>query len=410
VSFSRSPGQDAIRTSIYVVRPSQAAISNYCKALRLRNERSAWPALARAIASSPGWSDLPPATLVVRLDPEPLIAILADWDQPWQQAWAEVQSRTLETALNRVRYLDYRDAERSVERLAGELVKRFGQKEVRRFRYTAIPRGGFIVLGMLAEVLDLSPANVVRADRASSPVVIVDDCALSGARFGAFLSTCPCEQVIFAHLYSHPQLRAAVEAREPRVLACLASSDLEDHGPDRIGGDYTGARKQWAERLGPNRYWLGDPDRICFPWNEPERLIWNPAHQSVETGWRIIPPELCLRGRGSPPPKVGMEIQPTGKGPLRPSGRSLFGHLGNETRIANLATGQSFRLEGSGADIWWALVEHGTRRDTVKALAQRYRIEESVLQSDVSSFAERLLEEELLEETSMEFQDLPSDG
>jgi hypothetical protein len=64
--------------------------------------------------------------------------------------------------------------------------------------------------------------------------------------------------------------------------------------------------------------------------------------------------------------------------------------------------GQSFRLEGSGADIWWALVQHGTRQDTAKALAQKYQIEESVLQLDVSSFAERLLKEELLEETSIE--------
>jgi hypothetical protein len=364
--------------------------------------------LARAIASSPGWNELPQAALVVRPGPEPLIGILADWDQPWQQAWIEVQSHTLETALNRLRYIDYKEAERGAERLAERLVQQYGWEEVRRLHYTAIPRGGFIVLGMLAEILELPPAHVVGASCTRSPLVIVDDCALSGARFESFLSGCPCDHVIFAHLYSHPTLRAALEAREPRVLACLASSDLEDHGPDRVGEHYGDVKKQWAERLGPNRYWFGDPDRICFPWNEPERLLWNPVRQSVETGWRIVPPELCMKGRGSLSTKVGVEVQPAGKGPLRPSGRSLFGRLGEETRVARLDTGQSFRLQGSGADIWWALVKHGTRQDAAKALAQQYQIEESPLLLDVASFAERLLREELLEEVSVASADLPS--
>ena len=53
------------------------------------------------------------------------------------------------------RRLDYGQVEQAVRALAGRLAGEFGGEELKRFRYTAIPRGGFIVLGMLAYVLDL---------------------------------------------------------------------------------------------------------------------------------------------------------------------------------------------------------------------------------------------------------------
>jgi hypothetical protein len=99
---------------------------------------------------------------------------------------------------------------------------------------------------------------------------------------------------------------------------------------------------------------------------------------------------------------ITVEVQPVGKGPLRPSGRSVFGRLGTATRIAKLDTGESFQLDGTGADIWWALVTHGTLQDTARALSRKYQVEESILQVDVAAFAERLLKEELLEEIPAE--------
>ena len=72
-----------------------------------------------------------------------------------------------------------------------QLVDSLGTETLSRCRFVALPRGGLFVLGMLAYLLDL------RADRVgdvgesgirpggsdSAPLVLVDDCALSGLRF-----------------------------------------------------------------------------------------------------------------------------------------------------------------------------------------------------------------------------------
>ena len=228
------------------------------------------------------------ATLVVKPGEEPAIGIFAEADAA-QEARIAVQAHDAAGAVGRLRYVSYAAAERHAARLADELVRRFGESAVRGFRYAAIPRGGHLVLGVLAALLDLPPARLAGEGEPGAPLVAVDDCALSGARFGAFLAGCAAERVIFAHLASHPELRAAIAAREPRVLACLAAFDLADHGPGQAG--YAAARARWAERLGAGRYWVGDPDLVCFPWNEPDRLVWVPATERIESGWKLLPPQ-----------------------------------------------------------------------------------------------------------------------
>ena len=127
------------------------------------------------------------------------------------------------------------------------------------------------------------------------PLVVVDDCALSGARFRQFIDKSENQRVIFAPLYSHPDLRTAIESRESRVLTCVSAQDLKDYGPEELKDEYPAWQERWHHRLEGSRYWVGQVDHVCFAWNEPDRVIWNPVTQQVETGWRVVPPELCLK-------------------------------------------------------------------------------------------------------------------
>ena len=166
------------------------------------------------------------------------------------------RSTSLLAPLNdRVCRLTYRQAEAAAKRLAARLVSRFGQGELSRFRYTAIPGGGLIVLGMLAYVLDVE-RRALLGQEGELPLVIVDDCSLSGNRFGQFLQRVDAGQVIFAHLYSHPELRAAIERQEPRVLACLSAHDLRDLGGERYPSEeeYRASRERWRD-TGMGLWW-----------------------------------------------------------------------------------------------------------------------------------------------------------
>ena len=96
-----------------------------------------------------------------------MLGILCDGDvDPGTLA---MQARTCESTLGRLRYVGYRQAEEAVAELADRLRSRFGAHEVRSLSYVAIPRGGLIVLGMLASMLDAPRAR--RSLRRLSPTV-----------------------------------------------------------------------------------------------------------------------------------------------------------------------------------------------------------------------------------------------
>lgn len=322
--------------------------------------------------------------------PTPVLGILGE-SGDLDPARMRVQVRAAESGVGKLRYIGYGEAEAAVERLAALLVERFGAEPLRRFRWTALPRGGLIVLGMLASRLDLPPERLSAGppgDEADSPLGVVDDCALSGARFADFLAGCPARQVVFAPLYSPPALRVAIESREPHVLACVAAHDLEDGG---IG-------ERWGERLDGERYGPGTGDRIAFPWNEPDRLIWNPESREVELGWKLVPPERCLkqRSRTGSAARPRIQIQPRGAGPWRPAPTVLFGWRRGETIVHRLDSGQVFRLRGTAHAMWWALLRGGDLAPALRLLAGRYHVGAETLGADLSRFVQELQGQDLL--------------
>ena len=308
-----------------------------------------------------------------------------------------MQARTCERTLGRLRYVGYRQAEEAVAELADRLRSRLGAREVRSLSYVAIPRGGLIVLGMLASMLDVPRAQVAAQAVSDGPLVVVDDCALSGARFGAFLASRPEPQVVFAHLFSPPDLRAAIERRETRVVACVAARDLRDYGPATCTEESAEAHRLWVARLGPERYWVGDCERLCFPWNEPEHVLRNLATADLEAAWKLVPPPYCFKAGGGATARPDIQVQPGGRGPLRPSPAVLFGRWNGDTVVARIDSGEVLRLPGSAGAMWWALVKTGDLTAAHRELTGRYRIDAETLRADLSAFSADLLGRGLFE-------------
>jgi hypothetical protein len=65
--------------------------------------------------------------------------------------------------------------------------------------------------------------------------------------------------------------------------------------------------------------------------------------------------------------------------------------------VADLERGRSLRLDGSGPDVWKALVEQGGTEPPAAALARKYDVPQDRLREELARFALELLAQGLLE-------------
>lgn len=349
--------------------------------------------LAHGIASSPIWSLIPASALLVRPSP-PLIAVLGNFDVE-SDARLEALSFQTHFALRTLRYVNYFRAEEDCRILASLLKERFGEVALKQFHFTAIPRGGYIVLGLLAYILGVHPSRLESPVPRDATLIVLDDCAISGTRFQDFLKKSENERIIFAPLYSHPDLRKSIEEREPRVVACISAHDLTDYS-DEIEGGKELYREHWRCRYSDNRYWIGLPEYLCFAWNEPDRPFWNHVSGKSECGWTILPHEYCLKNG---PPRIPVYVQPEAKGAIRPADDVIFLMDGNSVFIGDLDSKASYHLGGAGADIWREIIESGDEEAAIKKIREKYETDEESLRDNVASFLGDLICKGILEQT-----------
>ena len=283
-----------------------------------------------------------------------------------------------------LRYVDYGAAEGDCELIAARLLELYSPDELRDFNYLPIPRGGLIVLGMLAYTLDL-PASRLQATRSdpARPLCIVDDCALSGHRFHRFLSGGKDEHVIFAHLYSHPRLRREILAREPRVRHCVAAQDLRalprgDEEPHHY--------------LGDNRYWDGATELITFAWSEPEMQLLDPFTGEVENRWRFTPPHRCLKNKA----ELGLPPRPRLDAGWQAPQAIVTGWFDGVLWLLQTETEQVYQLHTLAADAWRALAVYGSEEATLAFLRRHYPQEEK-LPEEVKQILATLVAQKLIE-------------
>jgi len=312
--------------------------------------------LARAFTTYTEWPQDRPAVPVVRTAPEPLLAAIGRFD-PIDLARLALLQVQLHDLLPRTVYLDDAAVDAACDELARRLEQALGDATLRSARFTAVPRGGLFVLGRLAYLLDLQPAQLEPRgpDGPPRPLVVIDDIAISGRRSAAFLGDRHEDELVLATLYSHPELRWKLARREPRLQAFVSARDLRDH--HRSQAERQAFIASWLARArDSDDPWIGRSDHVCFPWNEPDVKVWNPALARVERGWPMIPAEMCLKHQSrTRSPALTVQVQPAMYGRYQPAEDVVYGSFDGAVVIAALATARVTALEGRTAAMWQAM-------------------------------------------------------
>ena len=306
-----------------------------------------------------------------------------------KQLW--VKSLQLQQLRRQLIYVDYPQAERDCEALAVQLLTAYPAEGLRDFTFIAIPRGGLIVLGMLSYWLDLAPAQMAAdASTVSGPLCVVDDCSLTGLRFKQVLARSPSAHVVFAHLYSHPDLRRGILERESRVRCCLAARDLAV----MPGGQCPSPHEETWEPMPLTRaYWSGAAAPIAFAWSEPVIHVRDPFSGQVESGWRFASPQRCTKNRVD----LGVPLGPAAPRRWQAPEDLVVGQLDGVLWLARTLTGAIHSFRELAADAWRGLAAYGDEELTLDFLAERYPLDRAALQAKLAEIMSQFLAEGLLE-------------
>jgi hypothetical protein len=319
--------------------------------------------LVAAISASPAWGRLRDrARLAVRPD-QGLIGLFGSFQPEDRPALAALGWQTA-GLLRRLRPVSYDDVAEACLDLAGQLQTVVASLGGNAYRMEPIPRGGHIVTGLLAYALG-GVSDGGREPKADPVTILVDDCALSGTRLRQQIAAHPGRTLVVALLHAHPDLMRHVREAEGSVRATLAARDLVDHAPERP--DYVDWHARWSVRT-PDDYWTGDPDHVCYPWNEPDALIWNYVTKTAETAWRVVPPSWCLKNRVDGHVEDIQRCEPAA-GDLQPTAQVIWANTGDGVLAVADGSDEVVLLRGDVAAAWEAIVRTGTRVAALQALA-----------------------------------------
>lgn len=346
--------------------------------------------VVEAIAAAPHWQSFGPVTLVVRRGPPALMGVVGRFDDV-ARARLRALADQLDHLLPRLTYLDHAQVEGAVLELADVLRARFGRNALTRLPFEAVPRGGYVVLGMLAYALPVHPDQLRRSPDQAGPIVVVDDCIVSGRRVRHVLDALAPRRAVIAALVASPEARERIE-RDPRVLACVSAYDLRDAAPARFGSDHVAWQARWREREGIAAYWIGLPAHVCFPWNEPDVSTWNDATETQERGWPLVPPDSCFKHRCAPLIKrPEVQWHSSGTGSWRPADDVLACRFEGRLLLGSARWPSCLVLEGMAVDVWETLIEYGEVEASAGAIAQRYEIAAERVRADVEGVVAALV-------------------
>jgi hypothetical protein len=362
-------------SEVYVLRLASLGVE-LLERLRAAGNDRPLIALSQTLAASPPAHTFRDVVLSARERPEPILVFEGSVDEPGRARLAELAG-LLNGAGSRLRLVDWPTVERQCIVLARRLVDRLGRPNLDDCWLLATPRGGLIVAGLLAYALSVSRERIIiagpsdpRADEGL--VIIVDDCMISGLRLRETLGSTEASSIVVASLYSHPELRTAVEREEPRVVACVAAANLHDHADQLLGEDGPAWRARWQARV-PQSYHTALLDPVVFPWSEPDMRLWNPVTAQVEAHWWLAPPASCLHHRvqrAALPLQVaddqpGINRLALTVVPVSRPGRMV---------LVNAADGRSVTLRGMADELWHAWIRADDTEAAAAEVARSYDV------------------------------------
>jgi hypothetical protein len=279
--------------------------------------------------------------------------------------------------LNRLRYVDYRQAEVAAALLARNLRDHYSDDEIERFSFVGLPRGGLIVLGMLAYQLDLLPEQLLAPEYSKvDRICLVDDCALSGLRLQQTLARMKKKRVAVALLYAAPGLRSAVQQQFPFVETCVSAHDLAEKPLDSPIED------RRIDSLLDGRLYGGPLETVAFAWNEPDLLVLTPFDSAPAHQWRFIPPHKCpknILALGLPAAAADSQqwVVPDG---------IVYGWFDGVIYLLDTVRQEVFRLDGLAAGCWRAAAGYGSTDAALEFLSRRHAdIDETDLRQTLES-------------------------
>lgn len=282
-----------------------------------------------------------------------------------------------------LRFVDYQQAEQAAIQLAQTFKSLFSTDELAEFRYLPIPRGGFVVMGMLAYALNLKPEQLLtHPTQTDKTVVIVDDCALSGLRFHGFLEKTTAPHIIFAHLFSAEALRQSILEQENRVTHCIAAHDLAE----RLLSPST------QMPLGSQHYWQGSTEMVAFAWSEPTLLTTQLTTNQIAENWHLISPQACLNNRMT----LGISGNSANTSTIRVPESLLYRWQAEVLLLANSTSGEFYKLENLPAAMWRALTVFGHLDPALNWLQTNF----SVSRESLELFLETAVSDGILARTS----------
>lgn len=296
--------------------------------------------------------------------------------------------------LAQLRFVDYHQAEQDAALLAQQLLSRYTPAELGQMAFYGLPRGGLIVLGLLAYQLDLRPQQLQPASPDGfAALCLVDDCALTGNRLVETLMNVPHDRVVIAALYAAAGLYSAVQQQFPHVETCLAAHFLaEKPGADLQHGDELRLQEFLADRL-----YAAPLELVAFAWNEPDFIALTPFDVGPSQQWRFLPPHQCGKNRQALdlPPRPAAELQW-----IVPQG-IVYGWHGGVLYLLDTRREEVFRLDGLAADSWRALAGYGSTVAALAYLRRQYaRVAPSALQESLETNLAAFRRNDLLQAVS----------
>jgi hypothetical protein len=321
--------------------------------------------LGEALTSSRSWARLRPAARLAIRPTHGLLGIIGRANDVDRAALEALETQVHEQ-LSRLLPVPYPEVEASCTELAAAIRSELTPDELSRCRFEPVPRGGHIVAGFLAYALGLEHQPKTRGVK-EAITLLIDDCAISGRRITSWLAEHPGRDAMVAVLHAAPELARRLKRDEPRIRHWFTARDLKDHAADRPAA--ASWRRTWASRY-PGDPWIGEPDHVVYPWNEPDVRIWNPATSRGEAGWHVAPPAWCFKNRlGAHPEDV--VVCSDGPGSVRPAPGVLWVSIGDGTiAIARRGDPEVLALRGSMASQWERMVATGD----AEAVAERSAI------------------------------------
>jgi hypothetical protein len=327
--------------------------------------------LCESLASSPlEWLGSK-SRIVLRHEPEPLIALLGDV-HPLEKARFEASVQWMEGTLERTSVYDHTAVQRLSTTLA-EMIRGHLGDQLKSAQFEAIPRGGAFVNAYLSYMLDKSPEH----PDGDGVLVIVDDAAFSGRRISERLARHKTGDVVIATLVSPPEVREAIRKRLSQV-EWISATDMTTYGSLAAHED---------ERDPPP--WSGVTQHVAFPWTEADRGLRLAGDADFFSGFRLIPPRYCLKNQQQFAGNEGRAfIQNSGEGIVRCAPSVLWAHIGetDRTHVLDTKRDEAFVLEGAAVDFWSVSLASATPDAAVDQLANIFDVSKDTILADHTDF------------------------